>query len=70
MAVTKPYEFIGFGAMAVTKPYEFIGFGPVERIAHLKVGGRRRWESQRAHLHAYPDENGCFASTSLDLIGA
>ena len=27
MAVTKPYEFIGFGAMAVTKPYEFIGFG-------------------------------------------
>ncbi len=27
MAVTKPYEFIRFGAMAVTKPYEFIGFG-------------------------------------------
>ncbi len=25
--VTKPYEFIGFGAMDVTKPYEFIGFG-------------------------------------------
>ena len=24
---TKPYEFIGFGAMAVTKPYELIGFG-------------------------------------------
>ncbi len=21
--VTKPYEFIGFGAMDVTKPYEF-----------------------------------------------
>ncbi len=28
MDVTKPYEFIGFGAMDVTKPYEFIGFGP------------------------------------------
>ncbi len=27
MGVTKPYEFIGFGAMDVTKPYEFIGFG-------------------------------------------
>ncbi len=27
MDVTKPYEFIGFGAMYVTKPYEFIGFG-------------------------------------------
>ncbi len=27
MEVTKPYEFIGFGAMNVTKPYEFIGFG-------------------------------------------
>ncbi len=26
MAVTKPYKFIGFGAMAVTKPYKFIGF--------------------------------------------
>jgi hypothetical protein len=30
MEVTKPYEFIGFGAMEVTKPYEFIGFGPME----------------------------------------
>ncbi len=27
MDVTKPYEFIGFGAMNVTKPYKFIGFG-------------------------------------------
>ena len=27
MDVTKPYEFIGFGAIDVTKPYEFIGFG-------------------------------------------
>ncbi len=25
--VTKPYKFIGFGAMDVTKPYKFIGFG-------------------------------------------
>ncbi len=27
MDATKPYEFIGFGAMDATKPYEFIGFG-------------------------------------------
>ncbi len=27
MDVTKPYKFIGFGAMDVTKPYKFIGFG-------------------------------------------
>ncbi len=27
---TKPYEFIGFGAMDVTKPYEFIGFGAMD----------------------------------------
>ncbi len=27
MDVTNPREFIGFGAMDVTKPYEFIGFG-------------------------------------------
>jgi hypothetical protein len=33
MDVTKPYEFIGFGAMEVTKPYEFIGFG----ITHVAV---------------------------------
>ena len=30
MDVTKPYEFIGFGAMDVTKPYKFIGFGAMD----------------------------------------
>ena len=28
--VTKPYEFIGFGAMEVPKPYEFLGIGAME----------------------------------------
>ena len=28
MDVTKPYGFIGFGAMDVTKPYGFIWFVP------------------------------------------
>ncbi len=35
MDVTKPYEFIGFGAMEVTKPYEFIGFGAMGETACL-----------------------------------
>ncbi len=30
MDVTKPYEFIGFGAMDVTKPYESMGFGAMD----------------------------------------
>ena len=34
MAVTKPYKFIGFGAMAVTKPYNFIGFGAMAVTVH------------------------------------
>ena len=42
MAVTKPSEFIGFGAMAVTKPYEYIGFGAMgvtKRLCIYKVWG-------------------------------
>ncbi len=38
MDVTKPYEFIGFGAMDVTKPYEFIGFCSVLAAASLGLG--------------------------------
>ncbi len=30
MEGTKPYKFIGFGAMEGTKPYKFIGFGAME----------------------------------------
>ncbi len=38
MDATKPYEFIGFGAMDATKPYEFIGFGAVSvRAGRLGV---------------------------------
>jgi hypothetical protein len=32
MDATRPYEFTGFGAMDVPKPYEFIGFGAPQRI--------------------------------------
>ena len=30
MDVTKPYKFIGFGAMGVTKPCKFTGFGVMD----------------------------------------
>ncbi len=36
--VTKPYKFIGLGAMDVTKPYKFIVFGAMDvtKPSHLK----------------------------------
>ena len=37
MDITKPYEFIWFGAMDATKPYELIGFGWV----WVALGARR-----------------------------
>ncbi len=39
MEVTKPYKFIGFGAMEVTKPYKFIGFGAMEVTKPYKFIG-------------------------------
>jgi hypothetical protein len=39
MEVTKPYEFIGFGAMEVTKPYKFIGFGAMDVAARRERHG-------------------------------
>ncbi len=36
---TKPYEFIGFGAMEVTKPYELIGFGAMDVTKPYKFIG-------------------------------
>ena len=39
MEVTKPYKFIGFGAMDVTKPYKFIGFGATTITKPYKFKG-------------------------------
>ncbi len=39
MDVTKPYKFIGFGAMDVTKPYKFIGFGDIHHTKPYKFIG-------------------------------
>ncbi len=36
---TKPYKFIGFGAMEVTKPYKFIGFGDIHNPKPYKFIG-------------------------------
>ncbi len=38
-SVTKPYKFIGFGAMEVTKAYKFIGFGAMEVTKPCKFTG-------------------------------
>ncbi len=37
--VTKPYKFIGFGAMDVTKPYKFAGFGAMDVTKPYKFAG-------------------------------
>ncbi len=37
--VTKPYEFIGFGAMDVTKPYTFIRLGAMDVTKQYKFIG-------------------------------
>ncbi len=42
MDVTKPCEFIRFGAMDVTKPYEFIGFGAMDVTLHRSPKDRGR----------------------------
>ncbi len=39
MDVTKPYKFIGLGAMDVTKPYKFIGFGAMDVTEPYKFIG-------------------------------
>ena len=39
MDVTKPYKFIGFGAMDVTKPYKFIWFGAMDVTKPYKFIG-------------------------------
>ncbi len=39
MDVTKPYKFIGFGAMDVTKTYKFIGFGAMDVTKPYKFIG-------------------------------
>ncbi len=55
MDVTKPYEFIGFGAMDVTKPYEFIGFGAMDGPKPYKFIGF--WPS-RERSPVQPDVGG------------
>ncbi len=55
MYVTKPYEFIGFGAMDATKPYKFIGFGAME-VTGSDLGG--------AGSRVYPKSRGRPAETA------
>ncbi len=39
MDVTRPYKFIGFGAMYVTKPFQFIGIGAMDVTKPYKLIG-------------------------------
>ncbi len=39
MDATKPYKFIGFGAMDATKPYKFIRFGAMDATKPYKFIG-------------------------------
>ena len=39
MDVTKPYKFIGLGAMGVTKPYKCIGLGAMDVTKPCKFIG-------------------------------
>ncbi len=45
--VTKPYEFIGFGAIDVTKPYEFIRFGAID-VTQVRIS------DPDARIQTYP----------------
>ncbi len=45
MDVTKPYEFIKFGAMDLTKPYGFIGLGSLS--ARVR---RRGWAAGKGGI--------------------
>jgi hypothetical protein len=75
MDVTKPYEFLGFGAMDVTKPYEF-GFGAMDDFSLVFLcwpgrpglgGGRERpgrrpirpGQAGNPHPRPGPKENHC-----------
>ncbi len=51
MDATKPYEFIGFGAMDATKPYEFIGFGAMDATTLFPVSRPLPYDNDRSTLN-------------------
>ncbi len=55
MDATKPYEFIGFGAMDATKPYEFIGFGAMDATKTYEFIG---WDAGMGRSGASIQRNG------------
>ncbi len=61
MDVTKPYEFLGLGAMDVTKPYEFIGLGA------LAVGRALPWTRWGCPAGAPPRPRN--PTTFQDVVG-
>ncbi len=56
MEVTKPYQFIRFGAMEVTKPYQFMGFGAMDATKPYHCIGFGAMDVTRHRLTALPDD--------------
>jgi hypothetical protein len=50
MDVTKPYEFIGFGAMDVAKPSKLIGFGAMDSSGPAQGTNNRSKISRRGQI--------------------
>ncbi len=48
MDATKPYKFIGIGAMDATKPYKFIGFGTMDATKPYKFIGFGAMDATRS----------------------
>ncbi len=66
MDVTKPYKFMGFGAMDATKPYEFIGFGATAEAVSRKVASTKTASTlPPAQTHARPASKGLPATKGL-----
>ncbi len=45
--VTKPYKLIGFGVMDITKPYKSTGFGAMDVYSRPRFSGRSRARESR-----------------------
>ncbi len=55
MNVTKPYKYIGFGAMDVTTPYKFIGLGAMDVTRPYRLPGAHP-DRRHPELTPVPDD--------------
>ena len=69
MDVAKPYEFIRFGAMDVTKPYRFIGFGAGQLTDPRRAQNRRPWGGPTGADRAFGFNQNRSAPKPYEFIG-